>query len=162
MTKRLKLLSLLICMLAGVAAQEAVAQSGDWRTYVNPRFGTRADYPAHVFSVKAPAPENGDGQTFRTPDGKAELSIYGSFNAADDTPRSYVDNYIKPDGPLDYERVTDTFFVASSGRGDTIRYTRCNFTRGNPGIIRCFMIAYPGEEKERWDAIVTRIGNSLR
>lgn len=151
-----------MAILACAMPQEAVAQSDGWKTYVNPRFGTRADYPANIFTVAKRAPDNGDGQTFTTVDGRAEISIYGSYNSADDTPRSYVDNYIKPDGPLDYERVTDSFFVASSGRGNMIRYTRCNFTKGNPGTIRCFMIAYPGAEKERWDAIVARIGNSLR
>lgn len=162
MTKRLWLLAFIGGAFAISPAQTPSAQSGEWRTYVNPRFGTRAEYPAHIFTVAKRAPDNNDGQAFTTPDGSAELVIYGSFNTAEDTPRSYVDSYIRPEGPLDYERVTDGFFVVSSGRGHVIRYTRCNFLRGNPGTIRCFMIAYPGAEKERWDAIVTRIGNSLR
>lgn len=162
MIKRLLLLVFIGVMFAVLPTQKPSAQSGEWRTYINPRFGTRAEYPAHIFTVTKPAPDNNDGQTFTTQDGKVELTIYGSFNVTEDTPRSYVSSYIKSEGPLDYERVTDTFFAVSSGRGNMIRYTRCNFLRGDPGTIRCFMIAYPGAEKDRWDAIVTRIGNSLR
>jgi len=39
-----------------------------WATYSNPRFGTTADYPADLFTVLDPPPENGDGQGFQTTD----------------------------------------------------------------------------------------------
>lgn len=162
MKKQLACLALTMFALVGMPAAELLAQTENWRTYANPRFGTRADYPAHLFTDAAPPPANGDGQTFTTADGKAKLSIYGSFNATDETPRSYVENYIRPDGKLAYELIRDTYFVASAERGGRIHYMRCNFTRGDPGIIRCFAIDYPAAEKQRWDAIVKRIASSLR
>lgn len=160
--KHILSLALMLSLLAGAPATGSFAQGNEWRTYTNPRFGTRADYPAHIFTIIAPPPANGDGQSFSRRDGAARLSIYGSFNASDDTPRSYVDNYIRPEGPLAYEHIAGNYFVASSLRDGIIRYTRCNFERGSPGIIHCFVIEYPAREKELWDAIVTRISASLR
>jgi len=162
MTKRLALLALTIFAFASTPASELLAQAENWRTYANPRFGTRADYPAHLFTNRAPPPANGDGQTFTTADGKAKLSIYGSLNATEETPRSYVENFIRPEGELAYELIRDTYFVASAERSSRIHYMRCNFAKGDPGIIRCFAIEYPAADKQRWDAIVKRIASSLR
>lgn len=162
MTKRLVLLALAIGALASVTASELLAQTENWRTYTNPRFGTRADYPAHIFTQAEPPPANGDGQSFTTTDRRAKLSIYGSFNATNETPRSYVENFIRPDGKLAYELIRDTYFVASAERDGRIHYMRCNFAKGDPGIIRCFAIEYPAAEKQRWDAIVKRVASSLR
>ncbi|MCW5682090.1 MAG: hypothetical protein KF794_11660 [Xanthobacteraceae bacterium] len=162
MRKRLTGLALAFLLLAGPESAPAFAQDQGWRTYANPRFGTTADYPSQIFSRREPPPTNGDGQAFTSTDGSARLSIYGSFNSTDDTPRSYVDNYVRPEGPLAYEHITGNFFAASGVRGDRIHYLRCNFGRGNPGIIHCFAIEYPAREKQRWDAIVTRISASLR
>ncbi len=162
MVKRLVLLALAICVLAGMSASELLAQAENWRTYANPRFGTRADYPAHLFTQAEPPPANGDGQSFTTADRRAKLSIYGSFNATGETPRSYVENFIRPEGKLAYELIRDTYFVASAERDGRIHYMRCNFTKGDPGIIRCFAIEYPAAEKRHWDAAVKRIASSLR
>jgi hypothetical protein len=57
----------------------ALAQQ-QWTT-LNPRFGAAADYPVDLFTVKDAPPENGDGQTFCTADGRAELSIYGPITS---------------------------------------------------------------------------------
>ena len=39
------------------------------------------------FSVQEPPPENGDGQTFHTADGRAELTIYGTNNRHSEEPK---------------------------------------------------------------------------
>lgn len=52
-----------------------------WLTYANPRFGVAVDYPP-AFSLRDPPPDNGDGQTFRTPRGDAVLLVFGSYNIA--------------------------------------------------------------------------------
>jgi hypothetical protein len=43
-----------------------------------------------------------------------------------------------------------------------ILYSRCNFSGGARGVIHCFDLKYPQEEKRAWDAVVTRISLSLR
>ena len=132
-----------------------------WATYSNPRFGTTADYPAHLFTQRDRPPENSDGQGFRTADERAYLGVYGAHNAENDTPQSYVDKYIDPDG-VSFKRVTGQFFIVSGTRKGAIFYQRCNFSTGSGGIVGCFNLTYPAGEKAAWDPIVTRIGRSLR
>jgi hypothetical protein len=63
---------------------------------------------------------------------------------------------------LDYVRVARSFFAISSEGDGVILYSRCNFSGGRRGVIHCFDLKYPQEEKRSWDAVVTRISLSLR
>ena len=73
--------NLALALIVGFCAwSTAAAAQEHWATYTNPRFGTTTDYPSDLFTVQDPPAENGDGQTFRTADGRAELSIYGTNN----------------------------------------------------------------------------------
>lgn len=90
------------------AAALAFAEDGPWATYRNARYGTTAEYPAHLFAVRDVPPANGDGQGFRTEDGRATLLIYGARNAENDTPASYLAKYVDLEGvAVSYRRVTD-------------------------------------------------------
>lgn len=155
---------LVLAVLAAIPAQLSTASAKDdsWQTYANPRFGTIADYPAAIFTRPEPPPENGDGQTFTGKDGTAKLSIYGSFNSGDHTPRSYVDALIRPRDAIAYEHITKNAFAVSGQRGETIWYQRCNFQGGDPDTIHCFVLEYPARQKQQWDPIVARIAKSLR
>ena len=53
-------------------------------------------------------------------------------------------------------------FAISSEREGVIHYSRCNFSGRARGVIHCFDLMYPQEEKRSWDAVVTRISLSLR
>jgi hypothetical protein len=151
-----------IAILASVFSYAGVAKER-WATYTNPRFGTTADYPAGLFTVLDPPPENGDGQGFRTPDGRAHLSIYGAWNVEGDTPQTYVANYVDLAGAsVTYKQVTDRFYVISGTREGKIFYDRCNFSVGPQGIIDCLTISYPEQEKSEWSPIVSRLSRSLR
>lgn len=131
-----------------------------WATYVNERFGAAADYPSDLFSQTDPPPDNGDGQTFRTTDGEAELSIYGSNNIDNDTPESYLTKYANRED-VDFKRVTARFYAISGRRGDKIFYERCNFPP-RAGSLGCFHIEYPAAQKAVWDKVIARISHSLR
>jgi hypothetical protein len=112
-------------------------------------------------TVQDAPPENGDGASFRTADGRAHLSIYGAYNVENDTPQSYVANIDGFEGAT-YKRVTPQFYAISGASGADIYYERCNFPPHNDDILNCFHITYPAREKELWDPIVTRISKSLR
>lgn len=149
-----------IAIVVALSTPPAFAQAQEgWTSYTNARFGAKADYPARRFSVRDRPPDNGDGQTFRTPDGRAELTIYGAHNVQQDTPQSYVENYVNHAG-ISLKRITARFFVVSGTRDGKIFYQRCNFPTARDGIVHCFNLTYPAGEKD-WDAIVTRIGSSL-
>lgn len=151
----------LVAIGTAAAQQPRARQPHQWTTYYNARFGTTADYPADIFTVRAPPPTNGDGQTFRTADGRAQLLIYGTHNAEEDNPRSYVAKYYN--GPeVTYKRITRSFFVVSGVHDGAIFYNRCNFPAKAEGIIDCIGLNYPASDKAKWDAIVTRISSSLR
>jgi hypothetical protein len=145
----------------GICASIDVAAAQEkWVTYMNPRFGTIADYPANIFTVRDPPPENGDGQSFRSGDGRAQLSIYGAYNAEGDTPQRYLEK-LAGEG-VSYRRTTARTYVMSGTRNDQLFYERCNFQEGKSDIINCFTVTYPAAEKVAWDPIVTRLSKSLR
>jgi hypothetical protein len=146
----------------GTAAGVAFAQER-WATYANPRFGTSADYPAHLFTRRDHPPGNGDGQSFRTADGRARLTIFGTRNIDDDTPETYLAKFADLAGTaVAMRRVTARYYVLSGTRGGDIFYDRCNFPAAPDDIIDCLTITYPAQEKAAWDAVVTRMSRSLR
>jgi hypothetical protein len=143
------------------ALAQAAAGEKPWATSSNPRFGTTADYPADVFTAQDPPPENGDGTTFRTADGRAQLAIYGAYNVDNDTPASYLAKYEELSSAA-YKRVTTEFYAVSGTTGADIYYDRCNFPPHNDDILNCIHVVYPARERAFFDPIVTRISKSLR
>ncbi len=127
---------------------------------MNPRFGTIVDYPANIFTVRDPPPENGDGQSFHSSDGHAQLLIYGAYNTEGDTPKSYLEKHA--DEGVSYRHTTARTYVISGTRKEQLFYERCNFHEGKNDIIDCFTVTYPAAEKVVWDPIVTRLSKSLR
>ncbi len=130
-------------------------------TYANPRFGTITDYPADLFTVQSPPPENGDGATFRTADDRAQLAIYGAYNVDNDTPANYVAKNEVLSGAT-YKRVASDFYVVSGTSNADIYYERCNFRPRNDDVLNCIHVVYPAGEKALFDPIATRICKSLR
>ena len=144
-------------------AAPAAAASGQegWAVYTNPRFGITIDYPAVIFSKRDRPPENGDGQTFRSADGNAQLSVYGAYNVDNDTPQSYVAKYVDRQG-VSFQRVTANFFAVSGVRDGAIFYQRCNFPPPPGDVVGCFVVTYEAEQKAMWNPIVDRLSRSLR
>src|SRR5262245_9218896 len=135
----------------------------DWKTFVEPSFGTRVEYPSEVFSVADGPTKRGIGQQFRTDDSRAQLEIYSLRNEGRDSPASFLRNHLRiPDGALSYRRVTSSFFAISAVDESTILYSRCNFSASGGGAIHCIDLRYPAREKRAWDGVVTRISRSLR
>lgn len=135
----------------------ASAQASDWQRYVVPETGAAVDVPRDIFSEEAGKPEAGYGARFLTRDRRANLTVHSERNDAGDTPATFLTKKNPPRGIV-YRRVTPNFFVVSSFRDGTIWYDRCNFAGR---IVTCVLINYPAAEKKRWDAVVTRISNSL-
>lgn len=144
-----------VCTAASVAAQE------QWATYSNARFGTTADYPVSLLSLRDLTPDNGDGQVFHTEDRRARLTIWGARNAEGDSAQSYLGKYGTQDA-VSYRRVTARYYVVSGTRESDIFYERCNFSAKPDGIIDCLNVTYPAQDKAAWDPIVARLSESLR
>ena len=135
----------------------ASAESGNWQRYVVAETGASVDLPRHVFSEDAGPPESGHGGRFLTADRRANLTVQSVANDAGDSPATFLARKNPPPGIV-YRRVTDRFFVVSSFRNGLIWYNRCNFAGR---MATCVLINYPASEKKSWDAVVTRISNSL-
>ena len=150
--------ALLLTMLAGpAAAQSAASLDASWERYANPRFGVRVVYPA-AFAVKDPPPENGDGQTFRTRRGEAELRVFGGYTIDDESAARMMAARKEPGTHYSLERAAKGWFVLSGRRGETITYLRCAL---GDSVFGCADLSYPASEAERWRPIVERISRSL-
>jgi hypothetical protein len=154
---------ILVTLVSSAQAQFRKRRSlVDWRTFEVPDFGTSIQYPANIFAP-AGKPEKGLGQRFERSDGRAVLSIYSRPNEAGENPTTYLRRNLRMErSALDYVRITRSFFAISSERDGVILYSRCNFSGGARGVIHCFDLKYPEQEKRSWDAGVTRISLSLR
>jgi outer membrane biosynthesis protein TonB len=149
-------------------ALAAVPQAGfprdvKWTVFVELKYGTRLDVPSAVFATPNGLAGRGVGRQFKTPDGRASLAVYSQGNNTRDTPASYLrKNLQSARADLDYERVTPEFFAISAVMGDSIYYSRCNFSHDAGRAIHCFDMKYPVQERQSWDGIVTRMSRSLR
>jgi outer membrane biosynthesis protein TonB len=150
------------------SALAAVPQAGlprdaKWTVFVELKYGTRLDLPSAVFATPDGPSGRGVGRQFKTADGRASLAVYSQRNDARDTPASYLrKNLQSRRADLDYERVTPEFFAISAVMGDSIYYSRCNFSHDAGRAIHCFDMKYPAQERQSWDGIVTRMSRSLR
>ena len=148
--------------------RSAVLQAGlprdvKWTVFVEQQYGTRLDIPSAVFSTLDGPANRGVGRQFKTPDDRASLAVYSQRNDARDTPASYLrKNLQSPRTALDYERVTPEFFAIAAVMGNSIYYSRCNFSHNAGSAIHCFDLKYPVQERQAWDGIVTRMSRSLR
>jgi hypothetical protein len=64
--------------IAAFALFVSPALAEDWKTYENPRFGFTVDVPADGWK-ELPPPENGDGQTWRSNNDRANILAWGSY-----------------------------------------------------------------------------------
>ncbi|MEP0510355.1 MAG: hypothetical protein ABJD38_16700, partial [Aurantimonas coralicida] len=86
----MRLEGLSVAALALAAALTAVAPANaDDVTYRNERFGTTASFPAEAFPDQLPAPTNGDGLGWSSPEG-AEIFIYARPREPGETPQAVV------------------------------------------------------------------------
>lgn len=151
--------SLPAALLSITLTSVAAAQPPNWTRYSLGGFGPSLDLPMEVFAVDAGPAKKGAGHTFTTPDGRADVSIYSIPNDPPRSPAVFLkEDFQLPQSSAVYRRVTRNMLAVSGYRGDQIWYARCNFGRAR---LHCVALNYPASEKQQWDAIVTRISNSL-
>ena len=119
--------------------------------------GTSVDIPGSIFSEDAGPPPQGEGQRFRSADGRAELTIQAAQIGSNVDPAEFLARQHPPQH-IQYKRITPRFFAVSGYKGDKVWYDRCNFSKS---FVHCVLINYPAREERAWDGIVTRISLSL-
>ena len=111
-----------------LAVTTAAVAKERWENYAKSKIWHECGLSRRPLHRLDAPPDNGDGQRFHTADGRAELAIYGAWKANDDTPKSYVENYVEESGAgITYRQITDHFFVVSGTKDGKIFYQRCNF-----------------------------------
>ena len=128
------------------------------KTYVNPRFGTTITFSDAIFSRTEPAPENGDGQRWSSPDG-ATLAVWGQFNILDQTPATLADFVSQSIPKVTYRKVGSNWMVVSGFDGEMIVYQRGEI--GREGIIHSMELRYPASLAAHYDKLASRIADSL-
>jgi hypothetical protein len=104
----------------GLAATSAAQIT--YKTYSNARFEYSISYP----NLLVPQGEatNGDGQKFRSRDGRAELIVYGGHNALEKTLRDIYDDEVSatahPKRVVTYKVLRTDWFVVSGREGGKI------------------------------------------
>jgi len=152
-TIRCAVCAMLVSLLPSVGAR-----AQDWARVTAPGTGVSVDMPVDIFTENAGPTRNPPGYTYRTPDKRADLSVY-ALPSAGRSPADFLrTNFNLPVSSITYQRITPSMVTVSGYRGDKIWYARCNFSAG---LARCVGLNYPAGEKRRWDDIVTRISHSL-
>lgn len=138
-----------------------VSSQVKYRTYTNARFNYSVSYPASLLVPQGEA-ENGDGQAFRSRDGKAEMRVFGRYNALNETLRSAFDAAIKGEDSsgrvVTYKTIKGNFYVVSGRQNGKIFYEK---TYLKSDTFKTFMIEYDESESATYDAITARIARSF-
>ncbi len=128
----------------------------NWKTYTNPRFGTSIDYPAFLFEA-LPPPENGDGRTFKSKDGRAEFLIFGSHNALEQTVKELFADQLMSDtyeAILEKALQNNEYFLKARSNGKIIAQ---KVILDAAGVFHTFKLSYPEAESAQYDLILKRM-----
>jgi hypothetical protein len=141
---------------------QAQGQPG-WTPYKNPRFGYTLSYPAGVFTPQPP-PDNGDGQSFLSADGRAKVVVYGALNSENFTPSKYRETILREFGgydQMDYSPTGKTWFVLSGFRGENIYYQKVMFSCGG-SVINVLSVTFPRAEKKFYEGLVETMEDNFK
>ncbi len=143
-----------------------------WTTYTSATAGLMFDYPVDVFSVLGDDPtealndrtEERAGRIFSSSDGRASLQIATLPNLDGHsvaTLRTMALAASYKDAKLDYNRVTETWYVVSGTRGTETFYERVHFSCGGKRLD-IWTVTYPTAEAKAFDALVDEMARRFR
>ena len=138
-----------------------LAAQAKYRTYNNARFGYSISYPVGILIPQGEA-DNGDGQAFRSRDGKAEMRVFGRYNVQNETLRSAFNAAVAGEGgsgrEVTYKLLKGNFYVVSGRQNGKIFYEK-TILKGD--TFKTFMIEYDESESATYDSITSRIVRSF-
>lgn len=123
--------------------------------YANARFGYAVTIPAGF--IWNPEATNGDGRTFTNNQTGMTITVWGSYNALNETPESAFEQ-TTAGHQVAYQQVTDTEFTASWEENGTITYVR---EMVSAGAIHAVRFDYPSAQRNDCDRIVEQVVPTL-
>lgn len=137
------------------------AQNG-YQTYRNARFDYSIAYPSALLIPQGEA-ENGDGQKFLSRDGRAEMMVFGSHNALDQSLRDAYEEAAgtsqHPNRSVTYKVLRGDWFVVSGTKGKKTFYQK---TILRDGVFKTFRIEYDTDQKLIFNPVTTKIAASFK
>jgi hypothetical protein len=135
------------------------AQAGAWQTYYNDRFGATAEVPAGWRIGEEP--ENNDGRIFTSPDGRASVTVSGSYAVIPRVQELEIMTRPEPGETIDYKREGRDWIVVSGRKGGRIFYRKSLLSCGAT-VWNSVYLDYPAAGKAAFDPIVAHVASSLR
>ena len=140
--------------------------SNTFDTYCNTRFDFCIEYP-HLFK-RQPAPTNGDGLIFLSPDKNTEIRAFGRL-AVEDLGRLDQEFQISTeDLKLVYKKITKNYFIFSGftkqgkiAYGKTIRKKIVYMGQTGTYVFQSLMITYPNLQNKLYEPYCRKISTSL-
>jgi hypothetical protein len=156
-----KFLVILVAIILGINLPQLDAQeSGDlqYNTYANARFNYTIKYPLNILIPQGES-ANGDGQKFISPDGQAILTVWGEYNALDESLKNRYNEVLnKLSGSITYKILKDNVFVISCYQGNKIFYQKTILINS---MFKTFIITYSKSYRQLFDPIVKEISSSF-
>jgi hypothetical protein len=162
MRKQTLIMALSTYLLAIAAAQPAVLSaspgSNVYKTYTNTRFSYSISYPANLLIPQGEA-ENGDGQTFRAQDGRAEMRVWGQNNVNSETLRTSFTRTVNEWGDgVSYKVIKGDWFVVTALVNKKVNYQKTMLRRG---VFKTLQIEYDATQRATFDPVAARISKSF-
>ncbi|MEP0944915.1 MAG: hypothetical protein ABJH63_02185 [Rhizobiaceae bacterium] len=160
--KKMRILGTFLLFWVVAACSPCQSEAQNWQTYKNARFGFHFKFPTKNFAPVGEAANN-DGQVFETSDGQAQIVAYGSYNALEHTPKSYL-QWMKAESSqleeVTYERAARDWIVVSGFVGQNVYYQKTIFSCFGE-VMNSLVLVYPISQKPIFDPMVGPIAKSL-
>jgi hypothetical protein len=138
-----------------------VSAQAKYQTYANARFGYSISYPAGILIPQGES-DNGDGQIFRSRDGKAEMRVFGRYNVQNETLRGAFNAAVTGEGgsgrEVTYKLLKGNFYVVSGRQNGKIFYEK-TMLKGD--TFKTFMMKYDESESATYNSITSRVSRSF-
>ncbi len=143
-------------------ASEAFGSSEEWKRYDNGRFGYHGDYP--LLFANAAESQNGDGIWMVSPGGEYRLTFSGGYNVLGKDGREFLEERLQDVlNPLPGAHESGSHFYRLSYHGGEAPGELCHeYGLVDENTWASFILVYPGEEKDRFKAIIERMESTLK
>lgn len=144
----------------GMEAFEGVCSRADeYGCYVNHRYAYALAWPKRLLRPMGES-DAGDGQVFASPDGRAELRCWGSFNESPQQtiPEALAQALDQPGRQVTYRHADKSFFVLSGYTDGRIFYRRSILAHG---VLATFELTYEKSLKELFDPVIRDISTGF-
>jgi hypothetical protein len=148
-----KRFTLLLLLCSSVMAQSMMLH------YCNARFAFCIDYPSNL--IMQPAPDNGDGRTFKSKDSLVKMLVYGSNNSLLEKleTRFNAESTSSDTRKVTYKLFKPDFFVISGIENKNVFYQKVLFKNDE---YKTFLITYPVTNQKIYNPITLKIAASFK